>query len=120
MRLRRREPSSKARCERRGHRGVWLCAAWLLLGACDPVKGLQESGNAVLSPATTRYINGPGTRLTKGRFRSASYAWTRQDHYVLARSADTASNSLFVMSQANPEPCELPEVLRFTGPISSE
>lgn len=101
----------------RGVRARDSCARGLALGAllacsgCDIVQGFENAGNALFPPEKT-HLDAPGIQLVKGPFRRLDIA-AGTDIFLLARSSDDADTSLYVMRYAAPEPCSIPNVIRY-------
>lgn len=86
-------------------------AGCLLLG-CDIVQGFQSAGDT-LFPEEATHLNSPGLRLLHGGYRELRFA-AGGELYLLARSADDDQSSLYSMRYADPQPCSIPYVGRYT------
>jgi hypothetical protein len=90
------------------------CLALAILlssSACDIVQGFEDAGNAIFPPEKT-HLDTPGIRLVKGPFKRLDIA-AGTDIFLLARSADDADTALYVMRYAAPNPCAIPNVIRY-------
>jgi hypothetical protein len=91
-----------------------LLAASALAGAgCNIVQGYQDAGDS-LFPEQGTHLASPGLRLVSGHFRGLGLI-AGSELYLLARGADDDTGKLFAMRYADPHPCELTGVVRFSA-----
>jgi hypothetical protein len=94
--------------------GTWLVAWVALAGSgCDLVQGYQDAGDA-LFPEQSTHLVAPGLRLAPGSFTELDAA-AGSEVYLLARDADDATGKLISMRYADPRPCEIPGVGRYSA-----
>jgi hypothetical protein len=109
--------SSEAGCSlERARPGWWLIVAGALgssLVGCDIVQGFQEAGDS-LFPEQSTHIASPGLRIASGHYRSLGVVGGTE-LYLLARGADDDTGKLFAMRYADPRPCEIPGVVRYSA-----
>src|SRR4051812_19233158 len=85
-----------------------------LLGmGCNIVQGYKDAGDS-LFPEQSTHLASPGLRLVKGHYRELG-VMTGAELYLYARAADDQTNQLFSMRYADPHPCELEGVARFSA-----
>src|SRR6187402_656515 len=96
------------------------CTAWLvasLLGmtawGCDIVQGFQDAGDS-LFPEQSTHLASPGLRLVRGNYRELGLV-AGTDLYLVAREADDDTGKLVAMRYADPHPCEIPRVVRYSS-----
>ena len=96
-------------------RGVYAAALIAALGCagCDIVQGFQQAGDT-LFPEQKTYLAAPGVQLLAGGYRGLDLA-VGADIYLLARRADDSTGALYAMRYADPHPCEIPSVGRYTS-----
>ncbi len=99
-----------ARPRDRCARGLALVAL-LACSGCDIVQGFENAGNALFPPEKT-HLDAPGIRLVKGPYRRLDIA-AGTDIFLLARSSEDTDTALYVMRYAEPEPCAIPNVIRY-------
>jgi hypothetical protein len=95
---------------------VWLLLAGgllTLLAGCNIVQGFQDAGDS-LFPEQSSHLASPGLRLVSGHYRGLGLA-AGVEIYLLAREADDETGKLFVMRYADPQPCAIPGVGRFSS-----
>lgn len=80
---------------------------------CDIVQGYKDTGDS-LFPEQSTHLASPGLRLVSGHYRGLGLI-AGTDLYLLARGADDESGKLFSMRYAEPHPCEIPRVIRFSA-----
>jgi hypothetical protein len=97
---------------RAGPASVLLMVSVLASG-CNIVQGYQDAGDS-LFPEQSTHLASPGLRLVSGHYRELRVA-AGAELYLLAREADDDSAGLFAMRYADPRPCEIPGVVRFTA-----
>jgi hypothetical protein len=85
----------------------------LALAGCNVVQGFQDAGDS-LFPEQSTHLATPGLRLLSGHYRELGLI-AGSDLYLIARGADDDSGKLFSMRYADPVPCEIPAVGRFSG-----
>ena len=85
-----------------------LCLFGLSQSGCDIVQGFRDASSAVF-PEEKTYFDAPGFRLVRGGYRSLEFA-SGSSLYLLARSSEPDSSSLYVMRYADPRPCVLSNV----------
>lgn len=91
-----------------------LFAAALATGAgCNIVQGYEQAGDS-LFPEQSTHLASPGLRLVSGQYRELGLV-AGSEPYLLARGADDDSGKLVAMRYADPRPCEIPRVVRFTA-----
>jgi hypothetical protein len=97
------------------------CPARLLLAACflvtvgagcNIVQGFQDAGDS-LFPEQSSHLASPGLRLVTGHYRELG-VMAGAELYLLARGADDDGGKLHVMRYADPRPCAIPGVGRFS------
>jgi hypothetical protein len=100
--------------ERTPPRGYACLLAWLAAtgSGCDIVQGYQDAGDA-LFPDQSTHVAAPGLRLVSGRYRELDVI-AGSELYLLAREADDATGKLVSMRYADPDPCELRGVGRYS------
>jgi hypothetical protein len=79
---------------------------------CDIVQGFQDAGDS-LFPEQSTHLASPGLRLVSGHYRALGLVGA-SELYLVARGADDDTNKLFAMRYAEPVPCEIGEVARFS------
>jgi hypothetical protein len=80
---------------------------------CNIVQGYQEAGDT-LFPEQSTHLAAPGLRLVNGHYRGLGLV-AGSEIYLLARAADDdATSTMFVMPYLKPDPCEIPEIGRFS------
>jgi hypothetical protein len=108
--------SSEARRLSARARPVWRMLVAALLGVigagCDIVQGFQDAGDS-LFPEQSTHLASPGLRVVSGHYRELGLIGG-SELYLIARGADDDTKKLFAMRYADPEPCEIPEVTRFS------
>lgn len=110
-----REDLTRKRIDtQRTPRGCTWLVAWLAAASsgCDVVQGYQDAGDA-LFPEQSTHLASPGLRLARGSFTELDVA-AGSEVYLLAREADDASGKLISMRYADPRPCELQGVRRYS------
>jgi hypothetical protein len=107
-----RERIDAERTPRRSCLGLvaWLAAAG---SGCDIVQGYQDTGDA-LFPEQSTHLASPGLRLARGNYTQLGVV-AGEDVYLLAREADDASGKLISMRYAEPRPCEMQGIGRFSA-----
>ena len=96
--------------------GLRVLALMLLastLFGCDIVQGFQDAGDS-LFPEQSTHLASPGLRLVSGGYRELGVV-AGTELYLLARHPDDATNKLFSMRYADPHPCEIPAVGRYSA-----
>ncbi|HEX3773471.1 MAG TPA: hypothetical protein VHV51_03350 [Polyangiaceae bacterium] len=85
-------------------------AAFLLLvavAACDPSRGITDAVNGI-SPNEKSYLDGPGTRLAEGAYRSVRLDYTESTSaHLVARRADDNGTSLTLFGANGLSSCSL-------------
>jgi hypothetical protein len=84
-----------------------------LLAACNIVQGFQDAGDS-LFPEQSTHLASPGLRVVSGNYRDLGVVGGTE-LYLLARGADDDTGKLFSMRYADPRPCEIPAVVRFSA-----
>ena len=108
--------SSEVRPRARAAFARLLLAAGALVTAvagCNIVQGFQDAGDS-LFPEQSSHLAAPGLRLVSGHYRNLGFA-TGAEIYLLARGADDDTGQLYAMRYADPRPCVIPEVGRFSS-----
>lgn len=89
----------------------------LLLGTtfagCNIVQGFQDAGDS-LFPQQSTHLASPGLRLASGSYRELGIV-AGSELYLLARRPDDSTGQLFSMRYADPRPCVIPAVGRFSA-----
>ncbi|HEY3669041.1 MAG TPA: hypothetical protein VGL19_23750, partial [Polyangiaceae bacterium] len=85
---------------------------------CNIVQGFQDAGDS-LFPQQSTHLNAPGLRLAAGRYRALDFA-LGTEVYLLAREPDDESGKLFAMRYADPQPCVIPGVGRYSATTGAE
>lgn len=91
---------------------VSLALATPLLG-CDIVQGFQDAGDT-LFPEQSTHLAAPGLKLVSGRYHELGLA-AGSELYLLAREPGDDTGKLFSMRYANPQPCLIPNVARYSA-----
>ncbi len=101
--------------EQAGSRWPLLVASALsiTLAGCDIVQGFQDAGNS-LFPEQSTHLASPGLRVVHGNYKNLGVIGGRE-LYLLARGADDDTSKLFAMRYAEPQPCEIAGVVRFSA-----
>jgi hypothetical protein len=101
--------------ERTPRRSYLAFVAWLAAGGsgCDIVQGYQDTGDT-LFPEQSTHLASPGLRLARGNYTELGVV-AGSEVYLLAREADDATGKLVAMRYAEPRPCELQGVGRFSA-----
>ncbi len=96
-------------------RGCTWVVAWLATAGsgCDIVQGYQDTGDA-LFPEQSTHLASPGLRLVRGHYSDLRVV-AGSELYLLAREADDATGKLVSMRYADPHPCQIPGVGRFSA-----
>lgn len=98
-------------------RALWwlvvLSAPALALAGCDIVQGFQDAGDS-LFPEQSTHLASPGLRIASGHYRNLGVVGGTEI-YLLAREADDDTSKLYVMRYAEPRPCEIPRVVRYSA-----
>lgn len=84
-----------------------------LVAGCNIVQGFQDAGDS-LFPEQSSHLASPGLRLVNGHYRGLGLA-AGAEIYLLAREADDQTGKLFAMRYADPRPCAIPGVGRFSS-----
>jgi hypothetical protein len=80
---------------------------------CNIVQGFKDAGDS-LFPEQSSHLASPGLRLVSGHYRGLGLM-TGSELYLYARGADDDTGKLFAMRYADPHPCELKGVVRFSA-----
>lgn len=80
---------------------------------CNIVQGYKDAGDS-LFPEQSTHLASPGLQLVSGHYRGLG-VMTGAELYLDARGADDDTGKLFVMRYADPHPCELARVVRFSA-----
>lgn len=80
---------------------------------CNIVQGYQEAGDS-LFPEQSTHLASPGVRLVSGHYRGTGLI-VGAEPYLVTRGADDDSGKLAVMRYADPRPCEIPGVFRYSA-----
>jgi hypothetical protein len=80
---------------------------------CDIVQGYQEAGDS-LFPEQGTHLASPGLRIVSGHYRELGLI-AGSELYLIARGADDDTGKLFAMRYADPDPCEIPGVVRLSA-----
>lgn len=80
---------------------------------CNIVQGFQDAGDS-LFPEQSTHLATPGIQLLRGNYRGLGLI-AGAELYLIARGADDDTGKLFAMRYADPVPCEIPEVGRFSS-----
>lgn len=80
---------------------------------CDIVQGYQDTGDA-LFPEQSTHLASPGLRLARGNYTELGVV-AGSEVYLLAREADDATGKLVSMRYAEPRPCEMQGIGRFSA-----
>jgi hypothetical protein len=83
------------------------------LFGCDIVQGFQDAGDS-LFPEQSTHLASPGLRLVSGGYRELGVV-AGTELYLLARSPGDTTGKLFSMRYADPHPCEIPAVARYSA-----
>ena len=120
MKLVPHDPKSNAACRQtvRVGRASVLGVAGLLAVAgaaagCNIVQGFQDAGDS-LFPEQSTHLASPGLRLVSGHYRGLGLM-TSSELYLFARGADDETGKFFSMRYADPHPCLLPGIGRFSA-----
>jgi hypothetical protein len=84
----------------------------LAASACDIVQGYQDAGDS-LFPEQSTHLASPGLRLVSGHYREIGVIGG-SELFMVARGADDDTAALFVMRYAEPQPCEIASVARYS------
>jgi hypothetical protein len=113
--------SSEARrpLVRAGSAPLLLVASVLFtVGAgCNIVQGYKDAGDS-LFPEQSSHLASPGLRLVSGHYRELGLM-AGSELYLVARGADDDTGKLYAMRYADPQPCEIPAVVRFSATNAS-
>ncbi|HEY6079107.1 MAG TPA: hypothetical protein VIW29_09905, partial [Polyangiaceae bacterium] len=80
---------------------------------CDIVQGYKDAGDS-LFPEQSTHLASPGLRLVSGNYRELGLV-AGTDLYLVAREADDDTGKLVAMRYADPHPCEIPRVVRYSS-----
>jgi hypothetical protein len=93
--------------------GPALLLAFASALSCNIVQGYQDAGDS-LFPEQSTHLASPGLRLVSGHYRGLGVL-AGSDLYLSARAADDDTGKLFAMRYADPHPCELEGVVRYSA-----
>lgn len=110
----RKSRAARASLVRAGPASLVLVAGVLAAG-CNIVQGYQDAGDS-LFPEQSTHLASPGLRLVSGHYRELRLI-AGAELYLLARGADDDSAGLFSMRYADPRPCQVPGVVRFSATV---
>jgi hypothetical protein len=79
---------------------------------CNIVQGYQDAGDS-LFPEQSTHLASPGLRLVSGHYRGVAVIGG-SELFMIARGADDDTAALFVMRYAEPQPCEIGGVARYS------
>jgi hypothetical protein len=79
---------------------------------CNIVQGYQDAGDS-LFPEQSTHLASPGLRLVSGHYREVAVIGG-SELFMIARGADDDTATLFVMRYAEPQPCEIGGVVRYS------
>lgn len=79
---------------------------------CNIVQGFQDAGDS-LFPEQSTHLDAPGLRLAAGQYGALDLA-RGTELYLLARDPDDQTGKLFAMRYADPKPCVIPSVGRYS------
>jgi hypothetical protein len=109
MKLVPHDPKSKAARRLLLVAGVLVAAS----AGCNIVQGFQDAGDS-LFPEQSTHLASPGLRLVSGHYRGLG-VMTGSELYLFARGADDETGKFFSMRYADPHPCQLAAVGRFSA-----
>jgi hypothetical protein len=87
--------------------GLGMAAA-----GCNIVQGYQDAGDS-LFPEQSTHLASPGLRLVNGHYREVGVIGG-SELFMIARAPDDDTAALFVMRYAEPQPCEISGVVRYS------
>jgi hypothetical protein len=79
---------------------------------CNIVQGYQDAGDS-LFPEQSTHLASPGLRLVSGHYRGVGVIGG-SELFMIARAADDDTAALFLMRYAEPQPCEISGVVRYS------
>jgi hypothetical protein len=99
---------------RAGPTSLLLVAPVLVMAGagCNIVQGYQDAGDS-LFPEQSTHLASPGLRLVSGHYREVGVIGG-SELFMIARGADDDTAALFVMRYAEPQPCEISGVVRYS------